>query len=110
VRLTIDSNDNLDQVLKAVGALFGVQVTADGEPTATPETNAPARRRGGAKKAAAPRGRGRARATGTRAASRTSRPDSGAVRAWARSNGFDVSDRGRIPSAVISAYQEANRG
>src|SRR6478752_1878900 len=26
------------------------------------------------------------------------------VRTWARSNGYDVSDRGRIPAAVMEAY------
>ena len=27
------------------------------------------------------------------------------VRAWAKSNGYDISDRGRIPAAVMEAYQ-----
>jgi Lsr2 len=27
------------------------------------------------------------------------------VRAWARSSGYDISDRGRIPAAVMAAYQ-----
>ncbi|WP_043650943.1 histone-like nucleoid-structuring protein Lsr2 [Cellulosimicrobium cellulans] len=30
--------------------------------------------------------------------------DRAAVRAWARENGYEVSDRGRIPGAVIEAY------
>jgi hypothetical protein len=29
------------------------------------------------------------------------------IRAWARSQGLDVTDRGRIPAAVVSAFQEA---
>jgi hypothetical protein len=109
VRLTIDSNDNIDQVLQAVGAMFGVQVTASGDAAAATPAKAaaatPARRRGAAKKAPASRA-GRARST-TRTS--RSRPDSGAVREWARQNGFDVSERGRIPSRVIAAYTEANR-
>lgn len=110
MRLTIDSNDNLDQVLQAVGAMFGASVTASGgEASASSSAAAPARRRGAKKAATTPRGRGgRARAT-TAARGSRSRPDSGDVRAWARSNGFDVSDRGRIPSRVIEAYQQANR-
>lgn len=28
-----------------------------------------------------------------------------AVRVWARSNGFKVSDRGRIPAAVVAAFE-----
>ncbi|MBF4461034.1 MULTISPECIES: histone-like nucleoid-structuring protein Lsr2 [unclassified Rathayibacter] len=31
-----------------------------------------------------------------------------AVRAWANANGHPVSDRGRIPSEVLSAYQAAH--
>ena len=27
------------------------------------------------------------------------------VRLWAKSNGYDISDRGRIPAAVMEAYQ-----
>ena len=29
------------------------------------------------------------------------------VRAWARANGYEVSDRGRIPKAIMEAYDEA---
>lgn len=34
--------------------------------------------------------------------------DLSAVRAWARENGVEVSERGRIAQSVIDAYQEAN--
>ena len=27
------------------------------------------------------------------------------VRSWAKANGYDISDRGRIPAAVMDAYQ-----
>jgi len=30
------------------------------------------------------------------------------IREWARSNGFNVSDRGRIPAEVIEAYRKAS--
>ena len=33
--------------------------------------------------------------------------DPGAVRVWARANGYDVSDRGRIGASVLSAYEAA---
>jgi len=32
------------------------------------------------------------------------RRDTGAIRAWARENGHEVSERGRIPSSVVEAY------
>ena len=37
------------------------------------------------------------------------RKDVSAVREWARQNGHDVSERGRIPAAVQEAYDKANR-
>ncbi|MGO2943893.1 MAG: histone-like nucleoid-structuring protein Lsr2 [Brevibacterium aurantiacum] len=44
--------------------------------------------------------------------SRTSRPgrglDMSAVRAWARENGHTVPDRGRVPNAVLDAYEAAH--
>jgi hypothetical protein len=33
--------------------------------------------------------------------------DSAAVRAWAKSNGVQIKSRGRIPSEVITKFQEA---
>lgn len=45
---------------------------------------------------------------GRRSASSTPRPraeDQAAVRAWARENGHEVSDRGRIPTKVVEAYR-----
>ncbi|GGB87338.1 hypothetical protein N798_12950 [Knoellia flava TL1] len=37
------------------------------------------------------------------------RKDVSAVREWARENGHEVSERGRIPAAVQEAYDKANR-
>ena len=38
---------------------------------------------------------------------RSKREDTAAIREWARQHGHKVSDRGRIPKAVIEAYQAA---
>lgn len=54
-----------------------------------------ARRSGGRKVA------GRRAATGGKA-------NVSGVRDWARANGFEVSDRGRIPAAVQQAYDKAH--
>ena len=51
------------------------------------------------------------RVTGTRAKTPRARTGGGntkAVREWARANGYDVSDRGRIPADVMDAYDAAN--
>ena len=31
--------------------------------------------------------------------------DTSEVRAWARANGYEVNERGRIPAAIIDAYE-----
>ncbi len=40
----------------------------------------------------------------TSATTTRTRTDGAEVRAWARANGHDVSDRGKIPTAVLEAY------
>lgn len=34
--------------------------------------------------------------------------DLGAVRAWARENGYEVNDRGRVPATIMKAYEAAS--
>lgn len=43
-----------------------------------------------------------------KAAAKTSSSDTKAIREWARENGHEVSDRGRIPADVMEAYAAAN--
>jgi hypothetical protein len=40
-------------------------------------------------------------------ASRVDREQTHAIREWARNNGHTISDRGRIPAAVVEAFQSA---
>jgi hypothetical protein len=59
--------------------------------------------------AAARKSGGRARSAGpAKPAKRTTadREHGVAVREWARTNGYDVSGRGRIPRAVVEAYEQ----
>lgn len=51
-------------------------------------------------------GGGRSRATG--GGGRMDREQAGAIRDWARKNGHNVSDRGRIPASVVEAYEGAH--
>jgi hypothetical protein len=57
------------------------------------------RRTGG--RAATGRGKGRAAAGG-------GNKDTAEIRAWAKANGFEVNDRGRVPATVREAYEKAN--
>ncbi|MCZ2810645.1 MULTISPECIES: histone-like nucleoid-structuring protein Lsr2 [unclassified Modestobacter] len=51
-------------------------------------------------------GAGRSRATG--GGGRMDREQAGAIRDWARNNGHQVSDRGRIPASVVEAFEAAH--
>jgi len=53
---------------------------------------------------------GRPRQAGAkgRSAAASDRLDLTAVRSWARGNGFQVSDRGRVSSQVLAAYEKAH--
>jgi hypothetical protein len=44
----------------------------------------------------------------TRGRRRTGQTDYGPVREWAKKNGFTVSERGRVPAAIIEAYEAAH--
>lgn len=59
-----------------------------------------ARRSGGRKRSA------RLGSTGRTAS--VDREQNQAIRAWARKNGYAVSDRGRIPTEVVEAYHKQN--
>ncbi|MEU5002097.1 Lsr2 family protein [Streptomyces sp. NPDC021622] len=37
-----------------------------------------------------------------------SKDDSSAIRAWAKENGYEVSDRGRVPASVREAYAQTH--
>ncbi|MDQ1365182.1 MAG: hypothetical protein QOF20_2635 [Acidimicrobiaceae bacterium] len=67
------------------------------------------RRAVGAASASAPRAPQGSRAAASKSTSGTSpkRGDLGAIRAWARDNGHKVSARGRIPTALLAAFDAA---
>ncbi|MEU5213441.1 Lsr2 family protein [Streptomyces sp. NPDC020742] len=49
-------------------------------------------------------GRGKARA----AAASGSSQDTAKIRAWAKENGYNVNDRGRVPADIREAFEKAN--
>jgi hypothetical protein len=50
---------------------------------------------------------GTTRRPGARGGRKPATADTVAVRAWARQNGIDVKDRGRVPADVVARYQAA---
>lgn len=47
------------------------------------------------------------RSSGGNAPARADREQMQAIREWGRGNGYEVSDRGRIPAALLEAYNNA---
>jgi hypothetical protein len=52
--------------------------------------------------------RGGARGHVPATAGRSSRAQNQAIRQWAGNNGYDVSERGRIPTSVVEAFDKAH--
>lgn len=48
--------------------------------------------------------------TRTTVSNRENREHNAAVRAWAKQQGLEVSERGRIPSQVVEAFEAAHQG
>ncbi|MFD9905664.1 Lsr2 family protein [Streptomyces sp. NPDC059063] len=48
-------------------------------------------------------GRGKSRAATSGGSENTAQ-----IRAWAKDNGFEVNDRGRVPASIREAYEKAN--
>ncbi len=110
MKISFDSNDALQDVIRVVEAAYGVSLQvgddttskAAARPTASRQRSARGRKGGRpAGKSASPARRG-----GRRAAKRSASPAQ--IREWAREQGHTVSATGRIPSAVVAAYQEAH--
>lgn len=59
-----------------------------------------------ARRSSAGKGRGTARTATTRG---SGNPDTPKIREWAKANGYNVSDRGRIHQEVQDAYYAANK-
>lgn len=103
--LLVDDLDNSDADETVTFALDGVTYEIDlNEANAAKLRDALApwvghARRSGGRKSASRNGSG----GGAR------RKNVSAVREWARKNGHDVSERGRIPAAVQEAYDKAHR-
>jgi hypothetical protein len=68
-----------------------------------------AARRTGGRRTTTRRQRTTATAAGVPVARTTSnREQTKAIRDWARQNGFDLGDRGRIPGAIVEAFEAAH--
>ena len=108
MKVTIDSNEPLQDALRVIGAVYDVQLTVAEPSTAAPHQPPGHSRRPASPDIARPPRRSPRKATSKRASTPAS-PTTAELRDWARLNGHQVNDRGRVPAAVSTAYQEATR-
>jgi hypothetical protein len=112
LKLTLDSSEPLEDAMRVVGALYGVTLTVSGDDQrASKPAQKATRRPSAAKKArvAAPAADANAGAAQRKTASRSAGlPRNAEVRSWAREHGMTVSDRGRVPASVMTAYRQAH--
>ncbi|MFL4489912.1 Lsr2 family protein [Streptomyces sp. VTCC 41912] len=52
--------------------------------------------------------RGTRKASGRAASTASSGEDTAKIRAWAKENGYEVNDRGRVPAEIREAYTKAH--
>jgi hypothetical protein len=115
LKVTIDSKEPLAEVLRVIGAVYRVNlVVADNrtdESAATPQrTTTPRKRTPAGKHPRTGAGRtnaGKARSPRATAGRSADTPSNTEVRSWARANGYTVSDRGRVPASVMTAFRNA---
>lgn len=118
MKLTLDSTEPLEDAIRVVGSLYGVELAVVNESAgngATPSASTDDSSSNGKRESTSSR---RSRTTNSGSSAKRSRRQStkkatnasgnADVRAWARENGFTVKDRGRVPAAVIEAYRAAN--
>ncbi|RNM13156.1 Lsr2 family DNA-binding protein [Nocardioides pocheonensis] len=115
MKVTIDSSESLESAIRVLSAMYDVTLTVATEtPTPAPES-APTKKassarnakRSGSVKAApvAVTAKRPARASRTTAAN----VSASELRSWARANGYDVSNHGRLPASLATAYREAHK-
>ena len=109
MKISIDSNEPLKGVLRVVGAAYDVTLTVVRAEPANDETANSLRPRGlsprpsQGNQATRNGGTGRGRSSKDRA-----KVSNAELRSWARESGHPVSDRGRVPAAVVTAYRQAH--
>jgi hypothetical protein len=120
LKLTVDSSETLEDAMRVVGALYGVTLVlptddqdasppARKHPSKTTTSKRTTRRKPSAAKATGPVAPAADAAQTKQETARVSAssPSNADIRSWARENGLTVSDRGRVPDSVVTAYRNA---
>lgn len=110
MRISIDSTEPLEDVIRVVGAVYDVTLTvaaSNGAARVVPATTLQGR--GGRRAAGGTAPRARSNGQG-RPAKQPAKVSNAELRSWAHENGHTVSDRGRIPAAVVAAHHDTQGG
>lgn len=107
MRISIDSTEPLEDVIRLIEAVYDVtlSVAPATRPAKTTRDTTP-QPRGGRRAASGKTSRARSNGQG-RPATQRAKISNQELRSWARANGYTVSDRGRIPTSVVTAYHQA---
>ena len=116
MKVTIDSNEPLENALRVLGAMYDVTLDVSTLQSAQPQEpsrsvgDKSAGKTGTASVRSARRKPKRAakRAQGSRRGSARS-VSNAELRSWAKEHGYTVADRGRLPADVVEAYHVAQR-
>lgn len=109
MKISIDSNEPLEEVLRVVGAAYDVTLSVAPAEITSDKAAKPKRARG---RSPRPGQSGRDARNGSNVRIRSTKDrakvSNAELRAWARANGQTVNDRGRVPATVIAAYRQAH--
>ena len=112
VKISIDSNEPLEDVLRVVGAAYDVTLSVAPAEITEGKTARSERSRGRSPRPGQARRATRNSSNGSNGRSRSAKDrakvSNAELRSWARENGQTVNDRGRVPAAVIAAYRQAH--
>ncbi|MDX6201723.1 MAG: Lsr2 [Frankiales bacterium] len=101
MRITFDSTDSIEQVVRTVSAVYGVTLSVNHPATPTPPV---AVRRSAVKPPVQPAAKP-VRPRGSRRSTNATSPAE--IRRWAAANGHKVNSRGRVSQTVVAAYRAA---
>ena len=107
LKVTIESSEPLEHVLRVIGALYDVTLTAAAIGTGSKDT--PTKSVRSASRGGRPRRRVSAASSPAKPVGRAKAVSTAAVRSWAVENGYAVSGRGPIAASVAAAYRQARK-
>ena len=115
MKVTIDSSESLESAIRVLGAMYDVTLTVTTQAASPVQKSRTTRKASSSSSAKRSRtAKPKAAAVSTKGPVRPSKASAANVsaselRTWARANGYQVSNHGRLPGSLTTAYREAHR-